>query len=219
MTSTDCIQTGALAAQVMSHDHCLVLVRHGQTPWNVQDRLTTRSDIDLSDTGVQQARQLAQALTGARFDRALASPMRRAYVTGQIALSTTVDAPDLVADGRLVEPDAGPFEGAVFGDLRTGELADAFARYQSETDPHFPDGCEPTQQTAARAQSLLNDLTSLPGRTLVASHGAFLRVLICVFLGMDPALYRRFKLDNAAMTLIKLYERPPHQLVALNVRP
>jgi probable phosphoglycerate mutase len=213
------MQMGALGAQVMSHEHCLVLVRHGQTPWNMQDRLTTRSDIDLSDTGVQQALQLADSLAGVRFDRALASPKRRAFVTGQIALTKTQDAPELIADERLIEPDAGPFEGCVFSELRTGTHASAFARYQSETDPQFPDGCETAQQTAARAQSLLDELTALPGRTLVASHGAFLRVLVCVFLGMDPALYRRFKLDNATASLIKLYPQPPHQLVALNLRP
>jgi broad specificity phosphatase PhoE len=56
-------------------------------------------------------------------------------------------------------------------------------------------------------------------RHLAVSHGAFIRILLCVFLGSDPRLYRRLKVDNCHAALLKFYPEPPHQLVGLNLPP
>ena len=65
----------------MAHPECMLCIRHGQTAWNAEDRLTTRTDVPLDDTGRAQAALVAQSLRGARFARAYASPRRRARDT------------------------------------------------------------------------------------------------------------------------------------------
>ena len=133
--STAEVRPGSLAEQVMAHPECMLCIRHGQTAWNAEDRLTTRTDVPLDDTGRAQAALVAQSLRGARFARAYASPRRRARDTAELALTGVDQAPKVRCDERLVELDAGPFEGLRFPDLRRGPQAEAFRAYLRETDP------------------------------------------------------------------------------------
>jgi probable phosphoglycerate mutase len=213
---------GRLAQPVMTLEHCLLIVRHGQTQWNVEDRIATHTDVPLTPVGLAQAGLLADSLAGAAFDRAWASPMERALLTARSALRHAAINREVTADPRLAEPSAGPFEGITFAELEhTGatSLREAYARYVDETDPVFPPGAEPLDQSAARARDFLADVEATQGRHLAVSHGAFIRILLCEFLGADPRLYRRLKLDNCHAALLKFYAQPPHQIVGLNLAP
>jgi 2,3-bisphosphoglycerate-dependent phosphoglycerate mutase len=66
----------------------LVLVRHGQSIWNLENRFTGWTDVDLSDQGVQEARNAGLLLHGAgfRFDQAYTSVLKRAIRTLWLAL-------------------------------------------------------------------------------------------------------------------------------------
>jgi broad specificity phosphatase PhoE len=213
---------GRLAQPVMSLEHCLLIVRHGQTQWNVEERMATHTDVPLTPVGLAQADRLANSLTGAAFDRAWASPMERALLTARAALRHATISGGVTADPRHLEPSAGPFEGISFDELEHSgakSLREAYARYVDETDPAFPPGAEPLDQSAARARDFLTDIEAMPGRHLEVSHGAFIRILLCEFLDADPALYRRLKLDNCHAALLRFYPQPPHQLVGLNLSP
>jgi broad specificity phosphatase PhoE len=213
---------GRLAQPVIALQHCLLIVRHGQTQWNVEDRMATHTDVPLTPVGLAQADRLADSLTGAPFDRAWASPMERALLTAQTALRHATINRDVTADPRLAEPSAGPFEGITFAELEhTGakSLREAYARHVDETDPVFPSGAELLEHSAARARDFLTDIETTPGKHLAISHGAFIRILLCEFLGADPKVYRRLELDNCHAALIKFYPQPPHQLVGLNLPP
>ena len=59
----------------------LIGARHGESLWNEEDRLTTRTDIPLSSRGEEQAQALSEALGNLEFDRAWASPKSRAWRT------------------------------------------------------------------------------------------------------------------------------------------
>jgi probable phosphoglycerate mutase len=206
----------------MALNHCLLIVRHGQTQWNVEERMATHTDVSLTPFGRAQADRLAKSLTGATFDRAWASPMERALITAREALRHATISSELTTDPRLLEPSAGPFEGITFDELEhTGaqSLRDAYARYVDEANPVFPPGAEPLDQSAARARDFLTAIEAKPGRHLAVSHGAFTRILLCDFLGADPALYRRLKLDNCHGALLKFYPQPPHQLAGFNLAP
>lgn len=212
---------GALRELMEREEHVLVAVRHGQTAWNLEDRLTTTSDIPLTALGEEQARRVGQALAGLRFDHALASPLQRAWRTGQLALADADVRGELRADERLIEPGAGPFEGEVFSQLRSAEhpLSRAFAAYQDEIAPSFPSGAEPLEETVTKVSSLLEEIAATPGHWFLSSHGALLRILTQVFCGGDPACYRRLKLDNGHLVACRFFPGPPHQLVHFNLPP
>jgi broad specificity phosphatase PhoE len=69
----------------------------------------------------------------------------------------------------------------------------------------FPRGAQPLDQSAARAGDFLADVEARPGRHLAVSQGAFIRILLCLFLGADPTRYRHLKLDNGHAVLLKFY--------------
>jgi len=206
----------------MSLSHCLLLVRHGQTQLNVENRMATHTDVPLTRTGLEQAALLTESLSGAAFDGAYTSPLQRATATAEAALAQAQVAGELLRDSRLVEPSAGPFEGLLFSDLERGDddaLCSAYTRYTDETNPVYPSGAEPLERSSARASAFLTEIEATPGRFFAASHGAFMRILICEFLGLDPRFYIRLKVDNCHAALFKFYLRPPHQLVGLNLAP
>ena len=95
----------------------IYLIRHGETDWNAEERLLSRTDVPLNAMGERQAHDLAAALAAVPWDRAITSPLIRARRTAQILLAARPDAPDLVVDDRLVEMDFGPYEGWTSAEL------------------------------------------------------------------------------------------------------
>ena len=198
-------------------DRHLVLVRHGATASNAEGRFTTRTDVELSPAGVEQAADAARALAHIAIDRVVCSPLQRARATGEAIAATAPGPPPVTIDERLREIDAGPFEGLTGAEIEAGPLAEEFHGWRSETDPEFPDGAETYESAVARARSFFGDVRDLPGTTLAATHGSLARVLVTtVVLGVGPGLHRRMWLDHCHCAVVALDESPP-RLVALNI--
>jgi probable phosphoglycerate mutase len=183
-------------------DH-LMLMRHGETVWNVERRFTTRTDVELSEAGVAQAQEAARALAAVKIDRIFASPLLRARRTAEIiAAAQAGDCPVLV-DDRLVEVDAGPFEGKTSAELAAGELADTFHGWHT-LGTEFPSGTERFEVALARAAEFLDEHADLPGSTLVMTHGSLVRLMVCsYFLGGPPENHRRLWLDNCRLAVFQ----------------
>jgi 2,3-bisphosphoglycerate-dependent phosphoglycerate mutase len=194
-----------------------VLVRHGATTWNTEGRFTTRTDVELSPEGVEQAEAAARGFATVAVDRVICSPLRRAAATGEAIAAAAPGRPPVTIDERLREIDAGPFEGLTGPEIEAGPLAAAFHRWRSETDPVWPDGAEPYESAVARARSFFSDVRHLPGTTVAATHGSLARVLVtAILLGVAPGLHRRMWLDHCHCVVVALDESPP-RLTALNV--
>ncbi len=198
-------------------DRLLVLVRHGATVWNAEGRFTTRTDIELSPAGLEQAVSAGKELAGIAIDRVICSPLRRARATGEAIAAAAPNAPPVTVDERLREIDAGPFEGLTGAEIEAGSMAEEFHRWRAETDPLWPDGTETYESAVARAGSFFDDVRDLPGTTLAATHGSLARVLVtAVILGVSPGLHRRMWLDHCHCAVVALDQAPP-RLTALNV--
>ena len=87
----------------------IVLVRHGETDWNRDNRFQGHADPPLNDTGREQARVLATELSTESFVAAYTSPLRRAAETAEI-LGGALGI-EAVADGSLMEVDVGSWSG------------------------------------------------------------------------------------------------------------
>jgi glucosyl-3-phosphoglycerate phosphatase len=199
-------------------ERLLVLVRHGATIWNAEGRFTTRTDVELSPEGVEQAAAAARDLAAAvAIDRVVCSPLGRARATGEAIADAAPGSPPVTVDERLREIDAGPFEGLTGAEIEAGPLAAEFHRWRSETDPTWPDGAEPYESVLPRAASFFADVRDLPGTTVAATHGSLARVLVtAVVLGVPPGLHRRMWLDHCHCAVVALDQSPP-RLMALNV--
>ena len=90
----------------------IVLIRHGETAWNVELRYQGTSDIPLNDLGVRQAQALADSMRGEHWDVIVSSPLQRAWNTAlPIAEAVGIDAGHLIPDPRLMERAFGVVEG------------------------------------------------------------------------------------------------------------
>ena len=144
------------------------LVRHGETDWNKARRIQGSTDIQLNDTGREQARATGALLASRRWNAIVASPLGRARETAQlIAAAAGLGEPDL--EPRLAERDYGEAEGL------TG----------TEVEAKFPEGAEvPGRETreavAERVLAALHDLAEEhPGEAvIVVAHGGVIRSVL-----------------------------------------
>jgi len=195
----------------MKHQR-IILIRHGQTEWNVDGRLNSTTDLELSQKGRKDLTIIRQALAGAQIDRVISSPLLRARETAHIV------APKLPVeiDPRLREVDFGPFEGKTPQDVAEGPLAEAFRLWRQEPESVIPEGAEDFHEAARRGRDFLDSLQPVEETILVVSHGALLRVMLCAcVLNCNPCLYRRLRIDNGRISVIQ-WEGELPRLVQLN---
>jgi probable phosphoglycerate mutase len=183
------------------------LVRHGATVSSGEDRFNGSIDIELSEEGRSQARQLARRLAGERLVAIYASPMQRTIETATIIGGPHGLAP--VARDGLREIDHGRWEG-----LRRKEVEERFAEEYAtwEADPFTsaPEGGETGLSVMARALPVLHEIVRRhPGEpVLVVSHKATIRLLVSSVLGFDARGYRD-RLDQHPCCLNILEFRDP----------
>ena len=84
----------------------IYVVRHGQTDWNLEHRVQGRVDIELNQTGITQAEELAKKLSNVKFDICFSSPLKRALKTAQ-----TIYKSSIIIDDRIIERGNGELEG------------------------------------------------------------------------------------------------------------
>ncbi len=164
----------------------LVLVRHGQSDWNLKNLFTGWKDPDLTPLGIQEAETGGQALaeTGIKFDIAFTSDLQRAQKTLKIVLDK-VGQPDLqtIKDQALNERDYGDLSGLNKDDARAKWGEEQVHIWRRSYDVPPPGG-ESLRDTGARVWPYY--LTEILPRVLrgekvlVAAHGNSLRSLVMV---------------------------------------
>ncbi|MFI9718314.1 histidine phosphatase family protein [Streptomyces sp. NPDC052396] len=163
----------------------IVLWRHGQTAWNVERRFQGSTDIELTETGVAQARRAARLLAAMKPDAILASDLQRAAATAA-ELSSLTGLP-VAADAGLRETYAGVWQGLTHEEIieRYGEQYAAWKR----GEPVRRGGGELETEVADRAAPVvLAGAEKLPdgGTLVVVSHGGTIRTTIGRLLGLAP---------------------------------
>ena len=166
----------------------LVLVRHGQSLWNLQNRFTGWVDVPLTATGEAEARRAGERLRGSTFDVAYTSALSRAQDTLQLILETAGIVAPVIRDAALNERD--------YGDLAGLDKAATAARYGAEQVHVWrrsfdvaPPGGESLKDTAARTlpffeRAVLEDIRA--GRdVLVVAHGNSNRSIVMRLDGLD----------------------------------
>jgi 2,3-bisphosphoglycerate-dependent phosphoglycerate mutase len=185
-------------------DRTLVLVRHGQSEWNLKNLFTGWRDVNLTAQGVQEARDAGRKLkeSGLEFDMAFTSTLIRAYRTLDLILEE-IGQPDLavIRDRALNERDYGDLVG-----LNKDDAAAKFGINQVHTWRRSyavaPPGGESLRDTLARAltyyvQNILPQVLS-GKRVIVSAHGNSLRALIMVLENHDPDTITERQLQTGA---------------------
>jgi len=160
----------------------LVLLRHGESQWNLENRFTGWVDVPLSPRGIQEAKDAGEKLRSFTFDRAFTSVLARANETLRIVLDT------IGQTGIPIEKDKEINE-RMYGELQ-GLNKDETAKKYGEAQVKIwrrsydvrPPGGESLKDTAERVLPYFERTIKpslLKGTTiLVAAHGNSLRALI-----------------------------------------
>ncbi|MFE0102967.1 histidine phosphatase family protein [Streptomyces sp. NPDC059009] len=162
----------------------VILWRHGQTSWNLERRFQGSTDIELTETGVAQARRAARLLASLEPDAIIASDLKRAAATaGELAAITGLE---VTHDEALRETYAGEWQGLTHDEIiaRFGEQYAAWKRGEAVRRG----GGELETEVADRAAPIvLRHAEKLPqdGTLVVVSHGGTIRTTIGRLLGLD----------------------------------
>jgi 2,3-bisphosphoglycerate-dependent phosphoglycerate mutase len=184
----------------------ILLIRHGETPWNRIKRMQGHIDIPLADTGVAQARQLAERLAreardGARLDAIYSSDLLRAQQTAA-PLAEALGLQVQLREG-LRERHYGEFQGYDYSELAE-RFPVAFAAWQTR-DPDFaPAGGESQRAFFARVIETVKTLAGAHrgGRIACVAHGG---VLDCVYRyasGLALEMPRQYALLNTSINVV-----------------
>ncbi len=167
-------------------DRLLVLVRHGQSDWNLKNLFTGWKDVDLTDKGIAEAREAGRKLKaqGIKFDVAFTSALIRAQRTLDLMLEELGQSKiPVFKDQALNERDYGDLVGLNKDDARKKWGEEQVHIWRRSYDV-APPGGESLRDTAARVlpyyiQEILPRV--LRGeRVLVSAHGNSLRALVMV---------------------------------------
>ena len=173
-------------------DRLLVLVRHGQSEWNLKNLFTGWRDVDLTDKGVAEARAAGRQLKalGLRFDVAYTSALVRAQRTMDLMLEELGQRSlQVIRDQALNERDYGDLSGLNKDDARK-RWGDEQVHVWRRSYDVAPPGGESLKDTAARVlpyyiQDILPRV--LRGeRVLMSAHGNSLRALVMVLDHLSP---------------------------------
>jgi broad specificity phosphatase PhoE len=143
----------------------LYLIRHGQTPWNVEGRYQGQSDPPLTEKGRQQAQTTTAKLAEVGFDAIYSSNLIRARQTAD-ALSQATGLP-VWLDPRLQEINQGQWQGVLIDDIRAG-WPDALHGWEADPWRHHPPGGETLQQVQTRLFAAINEIIARHPQDTVA---------------------------------------------------
>jgi len=176
----------------------LIVIRHGETPWNREKRMQGTTDTPLSDIGQAQARAVGRRLAGRGFAALYTSDLARARDTARAIAEHT--GRDFVTDPRLQERRFGIFEG-----LTAGEIEKRFPEEHARFVSRDPDYEVPGGECARRfSERCLGCLSEIAGRhrgeeIVVVTHGLVLDSLYRAAQGLGHGERRPVPLINASL--------------------
>lgn len=193
--------------------HYLVLLRHGQSQWNLENRFTGFKDVELTELGREEARAAGARLkkAGIRFDQVFTSTQKRAMNTAEIALNEAGQG-DLVAS--LIRHD--DLRERDYGDLTGLNKDETRAKYGDE-QVHIwrrsydvpPPGGECLQDVVEKRvrpyfNAHIKPLLDEGKNVLVAAHGNSLRALLIILGAETPDTINAAEMETGVPVVFEL---------------
>lgn len=184
----------------------LLLIRHGQTDWNIARRFQGHSNVPLNEFGRKQAAALADRLSAQQVDALYSSDLERAFETAKMIVHLSSCKPNLHSDLRLREINFGDWEGLSYNEIKE-KYPEALLARENDVYKNAPPNGETLEQLTVRVQSMLDELYARhkDQAVLIISHGGVLQILLCLALKIKPTMYWQFHLSTASLSEIAFY--------------
>jgi broad specificity phosphatase PhoE len=198
--------------------HRLLLIRHGESTWNVEHRLPGQlPGIELTAQGQLQAHRLAAALSGFPLSAIISSPLERAVETAEFLAEGRALTIQLEPD--LMDIDLGHWTGQNRDRLfQSDPVWNAFVRNPTVA----PEDVETFPQLEERAvtavERWLNKETTGTYPAFV-THSDVIKLLLAHYLGLDAGRARALRIDNASASIVELSDHHQQIVIAINWNP
>lgn len=169
----------------------LLVSRHGETIWNVEEKVCGLTDVSLTEKGISQAEKLGEKVKDKGIEFIICSPLKRAYTTAKI-VADKIGVP-VVTDKRLIEQNYGIYEGLDCHDER-------FLNNKRNFAYKYPGG-ESMMNVAHRTYGLIEELKeNYPDKCiLLICHNGVVRVINTYFKDVTNEEFFNYTLENCGL--------------------
>lgn len=186
----------------------VVLIRHGETVHNTENRMSGWTEATLSAKGVEQAKALRERMKNVAIHRLVTSGMERADETASIVfphLKKTSEKNHL-----LKEMNFGTMEGLTMGEIKHKYPEDFLKLHEMTGRYVFPEG-ESLRSFHQRIQSAARQLQKYPeGETIaIVAHSGTIRSLLSGWIAKDWRAHWRFRIHHCSITVVDFYDGFP----------
>ena len=176
----------------------IILVRHGETEWNVNEVFRGRVDIELNETGIKQAELLAEYLSDLKIDAVYSSPLKRALKTAKMIAS--YHKLDVEIAPGLIDFNYGKWQGLPHREVKD-KYKELYAEWINSPDKVKIPAGESLNDVRKRAISVIGYvIAKYEGTVALISHRVVNKVLICALLGLDNSRFWNIKQDVCGIT-------------------
>jgi len=176
----------------------IILARHGETEWNVEEVFRGRTDVELNQTGIKQAELLAEYLSKRKIGAIYSSPLKRAVKTAEIIAG--YHGLEIKVSPGLIDFDCGDWHGLLRQEVQD-KYKELYDLWVSHPDKVKIPGGESLNEVTERAMNVLDDvLTKNEGAVALVAHRVVNKVLICALLGLDNSHFWNIRQDICGIT-------------------
>lgn len=193
----------------------IIIIRHGESVGNREQRVRGRTDFPLNENGLAQARATGEALKNEDIECVYSSPLARAMVTAM----TIAEAGGfrLLTDERFNNMTYGSWEGRTKYELER-EFPEEWKVWISRPEDLRVDGAETFDDARDRSVAALEELTEThAGRTFaIVSHRGLIKPMISGVLGIAKPYFWKLYIDNSSISVLTHSTRTGYTLTELN---
>ncbi len=179
----------------------LLLIRHGETDWNLEGRYQGQADPDLNPKGILQSKQFAELSQCELISRIVSSPLMRARQTAEIfALACNVP---LEFDPRLMEIHQGEWQTRLRSEIST-QYPELFQKWETNPWSVSAPGGESLQTVRSRVLDAVSEIVyeSTEGIIAIVTHRIPIAIIKIELQSLDPDIVRTIHLPNLFSEMI-----------------
>ena len=177
----------------------IILARHGETEWNVEEIFRGRIDVELNETGIKQAELLAEYLRGIKMEAVYSSPLKRALRTAEILAGSHQLEVEIAAG--LIDFDFGKWQGLPHQEVKE-KYRELYTKWINHPDKVKMPAGESLEDVRKRAVGVIDEvIVKHKGILVLISHRVVNKVLICALLGLDNSHFWNIRQDTCGITI------------------
>jgi broad specificity phosphatase PhoE len=176
----------------------IIMTRHGETQWNIQEIFRGRLDVELNEKGLKQADLLGKYLADSDIDAVYTSPMKRAIQTAEAVARYHKQHVRIARE--ITDLDFGNWQGLTLAQVKE-QYKELYLVWQEQPDKTVIPGGETLGDVRRRSLSFVHELVNRhSGTFMLVTHRVIVKVLTCALLGLGDSHFWNIRVDSCGIT-------------------